>query len=263
MAHEIRRAEVTVNFRAHEWFATECTYESYTHMFERHRAAGPGGRMLDVARSTQSGDPTRRTQVEEEKLVRLATPTRGRMNLLGNATNRFGQTGGLTQNGADWMPNNIHFVGASRPRYSAVNYTGDRNGSCAAEGHMYGRSVLVWKDHVKRRGTFCAGDSFNPEVDETKICTYDTIAALLAWMADNVFEDLYDKVRHRKQIAPLAQNYIECHVHTQLRFREDLDYVRLDHSEAANSPRTGSGMSVVELNARKFCERNRVRLEWV
>jgi hypothetical protein len=265
LTDELQNAELTVNFRADQWFARENTAESYTQMFERHPQTYGEVFQRDVAKSTQSGDPSHRAQFEEQKLVPPPALTRGSLNLVANAPNRFSQTGGMSQVGEDWVPNNPNFIGASRPRYAGLNYTGDRNGACAAEGDRYGYSVLVWKPDLKTRASFSAYDSFLPLVTAAKICTYRTITALLAWMHDSMLEDLYDKVVHQKSIKPRVDGqYIECHIHEPMLFRESLDIIRVSPRELApgvRNLRKAMGISEVEKNLRNFCERNHVRWE--
>ena len=264
MTRTLQEAEVTINFKADEWFAGENTYDGYTQMFERHQITDNQGRRIDVAKTTPSGKPDRRAQCEEAKFLgEMDLQRRGRLNLGANTVNRFGQTEGMRPQGEYWIPDNPHFVGASRPRYAALNFTGDHNGALAAEGQYYGRSVLVLKDDVKRIATFCAGDSFMGWVQPGQFCTYETMTALIAWMPAELFEDLYAKALQNRTVAARPGKYIECHIFGPLRFRDKLMTIRaskpeLLKSQGGRSLRTATRLYGAEVNLRKFCEANRV-----
>jgi hypothetical protein len=264
MTRTLQEAEVTINFKADEWFAGENTYDAYTQMFERHQITDNQGRRLDVAKTTPSSTPDRRAQCEERKFLGpMDTDRRGKLNLGANAVNRFGQTEGMRPQGEYWIPDNPHFVGASRPRYAALNFTGDRNGALASEAQYYGHSVLVLKDDVKRIATFCAGDSFLQFVQPGQFCTYDTMAALITWMHADLFEDLHAKVVHNRTVQARPGKYIECHIFGPLRFRDKLESIRASKQEllkshGGRSLRTAARLYGAEVNLRKFCEANRV-----
>lgn len=259
----LRSAEVTVNFKAQEFFANKNTSASYTQMFERHSTMTGTGRYshrIDVAKATQSGGVEERARYEEEKFILPVTPRRADM--FANCVTRFGRTGGLhqMQQGSDlFVPNNSHFVGATRPRYTALNYTGDRNGACANNGHTYGCSVLVWKHDVKRRATFCPADTFLPQVTRETFCTYETMEVMLAWIEDAVLQDLYDMVVRNLPASPRPGRFIECHIYDSLNFHGMLDHIRVSHTDLQDSDQP---QSAIERNITEFCQRNGTHWVW-
>ena len=269
MAEYLQGCEVTTNFRADQWFAQPNGTTHYLGMFEKNKAT-IDGRKQDVARATQSGGPDVRDAAEMGKMFPTALASaskgvRGKFNLIANAPKRFAATGGLTpmkvpgKNGAEdevWRATNPHYIGSTRPRYTALNYTGTPGGALSAEGAMYGQSVLVWKDDLKRKATFCLGDSFNASVTAKSLCTYDTLGVLMAFMLEsnealNVFQDLFELIFENKPASPIALWYIECHIYEELRFKGNLKCVRLHGAEA-----TGN----VRANVEDFCRRKGVPL---
>ena len=269
MAEHLQQCDVTTNFRADQWFAQPNGSTHYRGMFEKHKA-NIDGRQQDVARATQSGGPDMRDLAETGKMFSSALEStskgvRGKFNLIANAPKRFATTGGLTpmkvpgKNGAEdevWKAANPHYIGATRPRYTALNYTGVPGGALATEGEMYGRSVLVWKDDLKRKSTFCLGDSFHDSVTAKSLCTYDTIGVLPAFMVAsddglNVFQDLFELIFENKPAAPIPLWYVECHVYEELRFKGNLKCVRLHAAEAIGN---------VRANIEDFCKRKGVPL---
>jgi hypothetical protein len=263
----LQDAEVTINFKAHEFFANENTSESYAGMFERHHIVagiGPHTRRVDVAKATQSGGVLERVRWEEQKFILPVAPRRGDM--FANCVTRFGRTEGMhtyQDNGVEYVSNNSHFVGATRPRYAALNYTGDSNGACAAHATTYGWSVFVWKHDVKRRATFCPTDSFLTQVTPDTFCTYDTMEVMLAWIEDAVLKDLYDMVCLNKTVAPRNYGkYIECHIYDPLVFHGMLAHIRVSHMDLVMAAMTGKSRSDIEQNIRKFCERNGTSWTW-
>jgi hypothetical protein len=157
-----------------------------------------------------------------------------------------------------WVPSNADFNGLTRPRYAAL-YTRDRNGACAADGDTYGYSVLVWKDELKYGASFCAGDSFFGSVTREKICDYDTMTALLAYMDEEIIRDLYEMVVKNKQAKPRSLKFIECHSHRPMHFKGMLDHIRVSPQELQRSKRSiRSALSVMEQNLNTFCKKNGV-----
>jgi hypothetical protein len=147
-------------------------------------------------------------------------------------------------------------LGSTRPRYTALNYTGLPGGAVASEGAMYGRSVLVWKDDLKRKATYCVGDSFNAQVHDKSLCTYDTMGALLFFMAVTqegcrVFQDLFELIFEQKPASSIAGWYLECHIYEELRFKGNLKCVRLHKAEEVGN---------VRANVEDFCKRKGVPL---
>jgi hypothetical protein len=264
LTRALQDAEVTTNFDASRFFANENSSSSYEGMFERnHIEAGIGenARRVDVAKATPSGGVSNRVKFEEDRIIVPISPRRADM--FANCVSRFGRTEGMHQfqpNSDLYIPNNRHFVGSTRPRYAALNYTGSSNGACAGDGVIYGFSVLVWKHDVKRRATFCPTDSFMGDVNDTTFCTYDNMEVMLAWLEDTVLKDLYDKVISNEMVFPRARyKYIECHIYDQLNFQTMLDHIRVSRYDLEEARiREEDFRPKIE----KFCARNGTRWMW-
>jgi hypothetical protein len=158
MAEYLQGCDVTTNFKANEWFRQPNGTTTYLGMFEKNKA-NIDGRQQDVARATQSGTPDIRDRAEMQKMFpnRLASPAnaaRGKFNLIANAPNRFAASGGITpvkvpgKNGMEdevYKAANPHYIGSTRPRYTALNYTGLPGGAVASVfEHKPASSIAGW-----------------------------------------------------------------------------------------------------------------------
>jgi hypothetical protein len=263
----LETAPLTININGKKWFAQTNDSKSYTQMFEVHKLTVEG-LVRDVAKPTQSGVPNQRDDHERRTLLQVGgqDDQRSRGQFFGGAVNRFGDTGGLKpQNGGlVYVPKNTNFVGASRPRYAAVNYANSPNG---AVGAMYGRSCFVLHDRLKDRATFCAGDSFAPWVKKDKICNKDTIASLIAWAPDEILEHLVDVVVG--QAKPSIKDYlsadinnpgfycIEAHLYQEVDFATCVKALHLSMSECRMK------LHIIQKIAHQFCMDNGITLVFV
>jgi hypothetical protein len=249
MIQRLQQSDLTINFNAKDWFRNPCPYTSYKQMFEMCQVV-ENGRKIDLVTENAWNFPGKRDDEERKKLFGLGGVTplqRGAGNLLMNAPQRFGLTGGLARvkpGGALLRPKNPHFVGASRPRYAALNFNNCPNG--AAPG--YGPSALVLKDSVKLRASFCAGDTFGSHITAKTFCTYDTLGALLAWAEDDLFDDLARAVLDN-DMKKNSTNFFECHIYEPLEFRSTLERIDFSHRDY----QAADWQNVVD-----FCNRNNV-----
>jgi hypothetical protein len=258
----LENAPLTININGKKWFEDPNESKSYTQMFEVSKLTIEG-RVRDVAKPTQSGLPSTRDDFERYKLLKLSPdslPQHGKF--FGGSALRFGDTGGLKpkQGGLVYVPNNTNFVGASRPRYAAVNYSNSPNG---AVGALYGRSCFVLHDWLKDKATFCAGDSFAGWVDPTKFCNKKTMGALIAWAPDPILEHLVDVYlgQARPSIRDYVANdpgkyFIEAHLYQEVEFKTCVKALHLSVSEAGKYLRNRK-------HALEFCNDNGIKIELV
>src|SRR5262249_17938146 len=173
------------------WFVQPCTYESYKQGYEIFKGEDEFGNPIDLAMADMGGQSASdRTKTETKKIVH-AEPQRG--NITSGAVSRFSEPGRLKSvDDTKMKPTNPNFVGASRPRYAALNYTYNPNGAVA--NPLYGYSCFVLKPHLRQLATYCGRDSISPDVTAQTICTLNTLGALLVWMKDETLINL-DKAR--------------------------------------------------------------------
>ena len=180
---------------------------------------------------------------------------------------RFGDTGGMNTTCVGpgkyaYYAKNNNFVGASRPRYAAVNYAQYPNGPV---GDLYGQSVLVLHDWLKDHATYCAGDSFAGWVNNDKICTRAALGSLIAWAPEKLLDHLVSVVFQGSQAPPLitaksgdtgGMLFMEAHLYQEVLFGTCVKALHLSHRE------TG-GRLAIQKHASDFCRRNGILLRYV
>jgi len=280
LTNYLDKCKLTVNFCAFRdkdndytvwlgqgWFCQPCTYDSYKQAFEIRTGEDYLGRKRDLVPDMMAGEGSNIRAANESTKIVHAEPQRGKM--LSGAVSRFSDPRRPDDQGVAFKPlpdnnkllaaRNPHFVGASRPRYAALNYTNNPNG--AVPDPLYGLSCFVLKDHLKNLATYCAADSKSDKVTAQTICTRKTLGALLAWMDDAILENLLaawssgptkNLIQEGK-----AMCFLECHMYSDVTFLSEVEEMHLSLREV------GDKHTKQHKNAKEFAKKWKIPIVMV
>jgi hypothetical protein len=254
------KVSLTINFSAKKYFGNgPCTWQNYKQAYEVFYDVDKEGRRLDKipagAGSVAGASADQRDKDELTKILKPSGPQPAERGLMtGEIVTRFADTGGFQAHPKDekfLVAKNPHFVGMSRPRYAALNYRGCPNGACPSP--LYGKSVFILKDYMKDTATFTHNDTQSSKVTSEKVCTRETLGALLAWMTDAQLDQLCDYFigveGYPYEISPM--DILECQMFRDVEFDKDVQSMGLSISEAPH------GLEA-EKYAIEFCKRNNI-----
>ncbi|KAB8040511.1 DUF3626 domain-containing protein [Silvanigrella paludirubra] len=158
-------------------------------------------------------------------------------NLTDSPYQKLAVTGGYSNS---FNPLNRDFQGISRPIYAALDFLGYKHGGAS----HYGKSFFVLNDYVKHVCTYSPfdiyGNRFNS--DYNKLCTFFSFENLIAncqndFFGYNCFKSLINKANNTN--APIHSNYgkgaegnyIESHIHGQVKIETDIKNIYISKSE--------------------------------
>jgi hypothetical protein len=100
----------------------------------------------------------------------------------------------------------------------------------------YGKSHLVLNPSLRAKATYCPKDSFETCVAPHMFCTFQTLAALVAWADKDMFDKLFKAIFEGKLYTAdkkegSGNHIIEAHVFSQILFDDDLSCVRISLDE--------------------------------
>lgn len=122
-----------------------------------------------------------------------------------------------------------------RVKYGCLNLMNDKAG-CGSAAPMYGKSYMILKSEVKKRITFCCGDSASME---PHICTFDHYIQLLLYLSIPTLKDLVimanftknkDKNTDEPILNPVINNiyrYVEIQIHGDVILSRDIAHIML------------------------------------
>jgi hypothetical protein len=265
MVQILEEAPLTINFNAGGFFATPNDSTNYNSWYQKDTLT-VHGKVRDVVKLDGTREPCERKKVLQMGMSKNkdANGPRGAFFGRGVAVDRFANLGGIDllyneQGKKIVLAKNPDFVGASRPRYAAINYANYRNGAVPHAG--YGNSCFVLNNRLKKSATFSSMDSF--EVDsKDEFCTLDTIGALIAWTRLKILDELIDVAEGRfgeangeYQMPDPGVYILEAQLYAPVEFKLScVTAVRLSYSEAKGP--------VME-NASDFCLGKGIPLEYV
>ncbi len=230
MVAQLRSAELNINFRANEFFASSKSQAKYTTKFETMRKAGAimGKDRIEAEEkmfrySENVGVATAGASAEEKAAALRATD--------------YGDV------------NSPSFKGAIRPKYCSVNFAGLIDGM----GAQWGRSHMVLAEHLKPNMTFVHSDSFDvvlsrrvtPADGQGMVANFHHMYRLLANMAEPMLEAVADAATGnlgpgltaaalKKRYKLGDTTYIEGHVHAEIYFARDVKKFRICNAEATS-----------------------------
>ncbi|AML51822.1 hypothetical protein RC74_11595 [Falsihalocynthiibacter arcticus] len=259
MVKLMRDADLNINFRAQEFFASSKSDSKYMTKFEKHRQAG-----------APMGDT--RNEVEM-KMFRY-----GERVGVDSSTATTGEKAAGARLASFAVSTSPKFAGVIRPRYCSVNFPSVIDGM----GAQWGRSHFVLADHLKPNMTFIHTDSFDDvsskydpiaktkntaeHVQSTKMANYHHMQRLIVNMSNNLFELLMDTslgdtaprekcaiIKKKYNLSPTS--YVEGHIHAELHFRRDIKKIRICNTEK------NGGQKVAE-NIRNFATKYNIQVEY-
>lgn len=208
----LQKAELTINFKAYEFFNIPPA-KSYQNYFQRNRDYGGYGTTRENT---------------EQKLFKYSAPA--------SLTNIQEVIDRIMKRGNHNDGVNRSFAPTVRPRYGALNVMGDPAGPSSA--HLYGTSVFVLKEYMKHKCTFTYGDSFSyNSIPDTHfvnpLANYLYLDRVLVDMDRRTFECLYKKAHKMalKQGETRGHRYIEAQIHNDIVFSRDVETIRVSKTE--------------------------------
>jgi hypothetical protein len=273
----LQQAELTINFKALNYFRTPNTWRTYAQMYElalrdEKQADGTTRRQMRLAGNSMNSATSR--DVADTKVTFGSNIDNPAM----QGVSRFMQTGGLTAVGTnaagadEYAANNPHFNARTRQKFTALNYGRRPHGGSVA----YGASHFVLNDSLKVNAIYYAGDTFFVP-DATTRVTYGMVFAVAVHASDDLLDDIINSC-YRQVILPDTTKgdlLVEGHVFDEIAFAKDVKEMRVSNSDITSS--TGAlllsgevdhaGLAKlredIKTNARDFATRNRIRLVWM
>jgi hypothetical protein len=258
----LQAADLTINFKAESWFATENKYDSYTQTYERSLDAG--GKLL--LKDTDVNAAADRARVDDKVTFPdsppgiPAAPRRGLMPgrqpmARIEAQMRFGAQAPVTKTGADGKSargvesRNPYFNPKTKQIFAALNYGRRPHGSCS----FYGSSYLVLHSRFKVNAIYFPCDTFLLERQGTTVQVgYHMLGAILdyadAMLQHDIIQSCY--FGHALPDTEDANLLLEGHVFSALPFAGNLESIHVA------VPRD----SVYAANAKKFAAKHQARL---
>ena len=235
LIQHLQDSDLTINFRAPDFFANV-----------------PTGSYLNTWQQGNSGLGYLATRENVEERLFDYSNTSGRsaspsiLNRIQTLGSRFTNTGA----------NNPFFQAAMRPKYGALNYTGDKEGAA----NSYGRSYLILKEHVKHNATFTYKDSFfygtSPNLaDET--ANFHNLDRLIANMGPDKLTKLYNAATGSSLPIPTQTvgRYFEAQLHSDIQFNRDVKTICVENREVG-------GNNDLRKKINKFAQKNGIMLRF-
>ena len=239
LIEHLQDSDLTINFKADRFFGT--------------MPSGSFGNTFQQGNSP-SGYLQTRDRVEEKLFDYSGTSGRtgplsvlARIKVFGSRTNSSNT-------------DNVFFKSAMRPKYGALNYTGNTNGAAS----FYGRSYMLLKEYVKHNSTFTAKDSFGYGSDPdagNRTANYHNLGRLIVNMNNDMLARLYNAATGANLPVTAnsgALNYLEAQIHASIEFNRDIRTVCI-----ANSELGGANSRQIRENILKFGRKNSVQVRFI
>jgi hypothetical protein len=254
----LQQSDLTVNFKAANWFRTPNTSRTYQQMYERGAQIGvdeSGQREVRIV-----GNAMNKADVRDAADTRVTfganvdTPQ-----LQGVA--RFMQSGGLTEaptpngQGRSHKVGNRNFNPKARQNFAALNYA-KRGAGPAPE---YGESLLVLSPRLKVNAIYYMGDTFSGGITAAQRATYGMIFSLILYADDMVLKGILDACYRGITNPPEeawngVRQMIEAHIFEEVRFSSDVEMMICKPEVAKPELR----LTILN-NAKLFCNQNGIR----
>jgi hypothetical protein len=273
----MQSAELTINFKAEDYFKTENTWTNYSQMYEL------------AQRKVTQADGTAKLQMRltdrpmNAAATRDAADTRVTFGAHVNQPDRQGiarfmQTGGLKPVGTnaagktEYEAYNTHFNPKARQQFTALNYGRRPHGGIQG----YGMSHFVLRDSLKDQAIYYVGDTFQVQDTNSRV-THGMLFAAAVYGSDNLVDDILNSC-YRQMILGDTSNtdmLIEGHIFEQIAFAKDILEMRLSENDINSGPAREFIMGNLDAagkeaakqtlrdNARKFAARNGIKLVWM
>lgn len=264
----LQSADLTINFNAGSWFATENHYESYTQTYQRSGMHGTAGAARAQLASDGLNPALKRSQTDDDitfkNLVGAAPPVpprrglapgrqdmsaiQGRMEFRPSSTLRkepVAGSPGKTREYAD--SSNRNFNPNTKQVFAALNYGRRIHGSTTA----YGRSHLILNPKFKLNALYYPGDTFYHQ-DASKQTAYHVIGSIVALASPMMVNDIIQSCYFSSILPDTGEMplLLEAHIFEELPFKGNVQEVVL-----AAPPG-----SAEHANAKKFAVKHGARL---
>lgn len=269
----LKNAPLTVNIEPHIWFAKANKSTSLSNFWERMAVKGGG-----YAAPREDAEEMMFGYQDENRSVTFQRGGQSHTVNVGKDLSKFGNSMGL--NMTTGVPYNPNFVGAMRPKSSAVNYSLAKYGAAPD----YGRSHFVLRYAMRFNATYTHRDAFGVERRE-QVSTWHNLYRTLSHVADYVLVAILERSRapHDEPLYPPSylkssggdgskgSQYIEAAVHADIDLRRDIECLRIAnmelHDKQTGDPITNKIWTVKGSTMRKhlrdFARRNHIRVVYV
>ena len=269
ITRSMQAAELTINFNADRWFATENNYETYAQAYEKS-GFEKDAKGYSTGTALFKGDkmnPALLRASQDDKITfpapkpgRQPSPQRGLMpgrqsQARVETQMRFDAAGARGKTVAELAGDssltarsqNAHFNPKTKQVFAGLNYGRRLNGSCVD----YGYSYFVLHDKLKVNAIYFGGDTFYHK-DATQQAAYGTLGSLVAWADANLMADIvrscYNGTRLDNTKDPKL--LVEGHLFQELRLRGNIKTIYL----------AAKARSVVHHNAEIFSAKHNAQL---
>lgn len=230
MVELLQLSRLTINLKCFDWFYNSNKSTSYTNYHQRGTTGGS-------------------TNIKDRDLAEMGLGQYGRK---WESTNK-GELEARQRIEKYGLLSSPSFAKGMRPRYAAVDY-GDFTFGAASP---YGESYFVLAEHMKHNASYCHLDSFLVDRDMANrksrydnrvltlgevTATFLTLAKIVLYSTDEVFRELYAYGTGQKKQGMVhkgledGDTYIEAHLHSDVFFNRDVDYLCISRPELLKGP---------------------------
>jgi len=264
ISEQLQTADLTINFEANRWFASENKYETYAQQYERSARAADGS--AQFAGDTKLNPAKIRADADDKitfKGIGSAAPavpqrglmpgrqgldrTRGQMEFRAGVQSSAPNPNDATNAHTIVDSTNRHFNPKTKQVFAALNYGRRLHGS----NYGYGGSHLVLSPKFKVNALYYGGDTFY-HADASEQLAFHVIGAVTAFakpvLLDAIIASCY--LGSRLEDTNKAEMLLEAHLFTEVRFTGCIEQIVLDAPHG----------SVFHDNARKFATKHGARL---
>lgn len=255
ISQRLQSADLTINFKAASWFASENNFETYSQQYERSAPASDGRAQFigdsknpalvraniddqitfKNAGAAPAGAPLRGLMPGRQGMDRI----RGQMEFSADASTVARRPDGSTSVSAT----NRHFNPKTKQVFSALNYGRRAHGS----NHDYGSSHLVLSPKFKVNALYYGGDTFYHQ-DASQQLAFHVIGAVIAYAKQVLLDDIIASCYLGNRLADTKDPalMLEAHLFDEVRFTGNIDRIVLDAPHG----------SALHQNARKFATKH-------
>jgi Protein of unknown function (DUF3626) len=228
LAH-LQGADLTINFCAYKFFNSAPQGAGYVSQFEGGNKWG-GGTYITTRDEVEEG------MFDYGKNKPVVTPPHTKTQTASipvQVLQRITNLGKLSS---------PEFEPSVRPKYAALNYAKLRYGAAG----QWGKSYIVLKEYVKHNCSFIHTDSFDEWNNRAKIsgqvASFIDMHRLIVNMPANMLTSLYEVAINNKTYGMDVKvpgmgdtQYIEAHLHGEIRFDRDVAKIVINQTEVQES----------------------------
>jgi len=225
----LQGADLTINFVAYKFFNSAPQGQGYVSQFEGGNQWG-GGTYITTRDEVEEG------MFDYSKNKPVVTPSHTKISTPSIPVQVLQRVMGM---GKYASPN---FEPSVRPKYAALNYAKLRYGSAG----QWGKSYIVLKEYVKHNCSFIHTDSFDEWKDRAtiggQVASFLDMHRLIVSMTPKMLASLYEVAINNKTYGTDVKvpgmsdtQYIEAHLHGEIRFDRDVAKLVINSTEVQES----------------------------